>query len=153
MSDCTVDILLVEDNPNDIELAVYAFTKQNIIDRVRIVRDGVEALDFIFCEGEYKQRDHREGPKIIMLDLKIPKISGLEVLQRVKSDPRTKRIPVIALTTSHEFRDVNTCYLLGVNSYITKPVDFDEFSFAITLIRNYWLGLNLFPVEHMSNII
>lgn len=147
MAESSIDILLVEDNPNDIELAMYAFTQNNLADRVHVVRDGVEALQFIFCEGKYDTRNRADGPKIILLDLKLPKIDGLEVLAKIKGDDRTKRIPVIALTTSHEFTDVHSSYMLGVNSYILKPVDFEEFADAIRLIGMYWLKLNLFPFD------
>ena len=122
MTESTIDIMLVEDNPNDIELAVYAFRNNNIDSRTLIVRDGVEALDYIFSRGRYAERRPQDIPKIILLDLKLPKLNGLEVLKQIKSDDTMKKIPVIALTTSKEVTDVNTCYALGVNSYIVKPV-------------------------------
>jgi two-component system response regulator len=146
MPDHRVDILLVEDNPNDVELALFAFEKNGISDRVTIARDGVEALEFLFGEGRYAGRNLKEGPGIILLDLKLPKLDGLEVLRKIKSDLRTKTIPVIALTTSKESSDINTSYLLGINSYIVKPVDFKEFAEAIRLIILYWLTLN--QVQH-----
>ena len=131
MTESTIDIMLVEDNPNDIELAVYAFRKNNIDSRTLIVRDGVEALDYIFSRGRYAERRPQDIPKIILLDLKLPKLNGLEVLKQIKSDDTMKKIPVIALTTSKEVTDVNTCYALGVNSYIVKPVVFADFAEAI----------------------
>ncbi len=147
MPETVIDILLVEDNPSDIELALYAFKTNEIIDRVHIVRDGVEALDYIFRNGKYQNRRVQDIPKIILLDLKLPKVSGLEVLKRIKSDEQMKTIPIIALTTSKELSDVSSCYRSGVNSYIVKPVDFDEFAEAIQSIVNYWLILNHFPKQ------
>lgn len=145
MNDATVDILLVEDNANDIELALYAFSKNGLDGRTRTVRDGEEALEFLFCEGRHSGRLPQEGPKIVLLDLKLPKFDGLMVLRKIKEDPRTKKIPIIALTTSHESSDVATAYEYGTNSYIVKPVEFDEFSATITAISRYWLSLNYFP--------
>ncbi len=147
MTESTIDIMLVEDNPNDIELAVYAFRKNNIDSRTLIVRDGVEALDYIFSRGRYAERRPQDIPKIILLDLKLPKLNGLEVLKQIKSDDTMKKIPVIALTTSKEVTDVNTCYALGVNSYIVKPVVFADFAEAIRLVVAYWLNLNHFPTK------
>ena len=147
MTESTIDIMLVEDNPNDIELAVYAFRKNNIDSRTLIVRDGVEALDYIFSRGRYAERRPQDIPKIILLDLKLPKLNGLEVLKQIKSDDTMKKIPVIALTTSKEVTDVNTCYALGVNSYIVKPVVFADFDEAIRLVVAYWLNLNHFPTK------
>lgn len=140
-----IDILLVEDNPNDIELAIHAFKKNNIDDRVHIVRDGVEALDYLFMTGRYSERRPQDDPKIILLDLKLPKVDGLEVLKKAKSDERTKSIPIIVLTTSKEPSDVSSSYRFGVNSYIVKPVNFEEFAHAIRSIVEYWLTLNHFP--------
>lgn len=146
MPEQSVDILLVEDNPNDVELAMHAFQKHGLEHRVFVARDGVEAVNFLFCLGRFEQRDPATGPKVILLDLKIPKLDGVELLQRIKSDSRTKKIPVIALTTSHERSDVDRCYLYGVNSYVRKPVNFEEFSDAIRLIIHYWLTLNQSPL-------
>lgn len=148
MNSETIDILLVEDNANDIELAMHAFKSNNLTNRFYVVRDGVEALEFLFCQGEYSTRDIGNLPKIILLDLKIPKIDGISVLQKIKRDTRTKNIPVIALTTSHEMTDVNTAYESGVNSYVLKPVDFNEFADALRLISDYWLRLNYMPSQH-----
>lgn len=141
-SDDIVEILLVEDNPNDVELALHALGKHKLANHIQVVRDGAEALDFIFAEGAYSDRRVENGPKVILLDLKLPKIDGLEVLRRVKADPRTKHIPVVVLTSSSEERDVVESYELGVNSYITKPVDFDQFTEAVRHLGYYWLLLN-----------
>ncbi|EKD42702.1 MAG: response regulator receiver protein [uncultured bacterium] len=140
-----VEILLVEDNPNDVELALHAFRKQNLTNQIFTVRDGEEALDFIFCTGAFKQRSSQKAPKVILLDLKLPKISGLEVLKRIKSHQDTKTIPIVILTTSQEDRDVIESYKLGVNSYIIKPVDFTQFSESMRQIGLYWLLLNHLP--------
>ena len=134
-----VELLLVEDNPNDVELTLHVFKKYNLANTVKVARDGAEALEFLFGEGF----DHL--PKLILLDLKLPKVSGLEVLGKLKSDSRTKRIPVVVLTSSREDRDLFLCYELGVNSYIVKPVDFAQFSEAIRQLGLYWLVLNERP--------
>ena len=141
-----VEILLVEDNPNDVELALHAFKKNNIANRIHVVRDGAEALEYIFCTGVYVGRNVNDYPKVILLDLKLPKVDGLEVLRRVKADPRTRMIPVVVLTSSREERDVVESYQLGVNSYITKPVDFQQFTDAVRQLGLYWLLLNQPPV-------
>lgn len=140
-----VEILLVEDNPNDLELALHALKRNNLANHIEIARDGAEALDFIFATGVYAHRDINEIPKLILLDLKLPKVDGLEVLQRVKSDPRTRTIPVVVLTSSREERDVIESYKLGVNSYIVKPVDFEQFTEAVRNLGLYWLLLNQPP--------
>lgn len=147
MMDKPVDILLVEDNPNDIELAVFAFSKNGLTDRVQIVRDGVEAVDFLFCEGQFAGRNPLSGPKIVLLDLKLPKLDGFQVLEKIKKNDRTKTIPVIALTTSHEVSDIARSYASGVNSYIVKPVEFQQFAEAIRMIVQYWLTLNVVRKE------
>ena len=141
-----VEILLVEDNPYDVELTLRALKQHHIANHIHTVRDGAEAVDFIFCTGAYAQRDFNI-PKIILLDLKLPKLDGVEVLQKIKADPRTQRIPVVALTTSNAERDVQECYRLGINSYIVKPLDFKQFSEAIRQVGLYWLLLNRFPSE------
>jgi len=130
-SQSEVEILLVEDNPNDAELALRALKKHNLANHVVVVTDGEEALDFIFGRGAYSGRKVENGPKIIILDLKLPKVDGLEVLRAVKGDERTKIIPIIALTSSNEEKDVIESYRLGVNSYIVKPVEFDKFVIAV----------------------
>ena len=141
-----VEILLVEDNPQDAEMAIRALKKNNLSNNVVHVTDGEEALDFIFARGAYSGRNIESGPKIILLDLKLPKVDGLEVLKIVKSDERTKMIPVIALTSSSEEKDIIESYRLGVNSYIIKPVDFDKFVEAIKGLGYYWLLLNKSPI-------
>jgi CheY-like chemotaxis protein len=137
-----VEILLVEDNPNDVELTLRALKKHNLANNVVVVKDGEEALDFVFARGAYTHRDVENGPKIILLDLKLPKVDGLEVLKAIKSDARTKIIPVIVLTSSKEEKDIVNSYRLGVNSYIVKPVDFDKFIEAVAKLGLYWLLLN-----------
>lgn len=135
-------ILLVEDNADDEELTLRALTKSNILNPVTVVRDGVEALDYLFCRGAHASRDVREQPQVVLLDLKLPKLDGLEVLKAVRNDPRTKRIPVVILTSSAEEQDILTGYELGANSYIRKPVDFTQFVEAVRQLGLYWLVLN-----------
>lgn len=141
-----VEILLIEDNPNDVKLALHAFKKNNLTNRIHIIQDGAEALEFLFCTGRHAQRDPRVGPKLILLDLKLPLIDGLEVLRRIKADPRTRTIPVVILTSSREDRDIVESYQLGVNSYIVKPVDFEQFTEAVRTVGLYWVLLNHPPV-------
>ncbi len=138
----SVEILLVEDNPQDLELTQRALRRANLTNSIHIVRDGAEALEFLFCEGAYTARRIEDSPKIILLDLKLPKIDGLQVLKRVKSDPRTRTIPVVILTSSKEQNDVVESYHLGVNSYIVKPVNFERFAAAVRDVGMYWLLLN-----------
>ena len=140
-----VEILLVEDSPQDQELTMRALRKANLANRIHIVGDGAEALDFIFCEREYATRRIEEAPKVILLDLKLPKVDGLEVLRRIKSDPRTRNTPVVMLTSSKEQRDLIESYDLGVNSYIVKPVNFEQFSGAVLDLGMYWMLLNQQP--------
>jgi two-component system response regulator len=143
MSDTNeIEILLVEDNPNDVELTLRAFGKANLSNRIQVARDGAEALEFIFCEGPHAGRKMENGPKVVLLDLKLPKVDGLEVLQRIKGDPRTRMIPVVVLTSSREQRDVVESYNLGVNSYIVKPVNFERFVEAVEQLGLYWLLMN-----------
>ncbi|MFZ4774089.1 MAG: response regulator [Terrimicrobiaceae bacterium] len=137
-----IEILLVEDNLEDLELAQRALRKANLTNRIHVARDGAEALDFIFCEGEHATRKITDSPKVILLDLKLPKVDGLEVLKRMKADPRTCLIPVVVLTSSKEQNDVVESYRLGVNSYIVKPVNFETFSEAVQQLGMYWLLLN-----------
>lgn len=141
-----VEILLVEDNPQDLELALRALKKANVSNAIQVARDGAEAMEFIFCEGAYAGRRIEQVPKVILLDLKLPKVDGLEVLKRLKSDPRTRLIPVVILTSSKEQRDVIESYNLGVNSYIVKPVDFEGFAKAVSQLGFYWLLFN-HPLE------
>jgi two-component system, response regulator len=138
----TIDILLVEDNPDDLALVLRALRKHGLADRIDVAHDGAEALDFLFCSGAYGHRRIDDRPKVILLDLKLPKVNGLEVLQRLKSDPRTQPIPVVILTSSAQQRDVVESYGLGVNSYIIKPLQLSELTEAVGQIARYWLGLN-----------
>jgi CheY-like chemotaxis protein len=140
-----VEILLVEDNPNDVELTLRALQKQNLSNKVFVVKDGAEALDFMFASGVYSQRKIDKRPRVVLLDLKLPKVDGIEVLKRIKSDPRTNHIPVVMLTSSQEERDVLNSYNLGVNSYIVKPVDFSSFVHAVSELGIYWGNLNKLP--------
>jgi len=144
--DQNVDILLVEDNPNEAQLTIRSFKKSNVANRLIHIDDGAEALDFIFARNKYAGRRIENLPKLILLDLKLPKLSGLEILKKVKEDERTKIIPVIVLTSSKEEPDIIACYKLGVNSYIVKPVNFDSFSKAIVELGMYWMFLNVPPV-------
>lgn len=140
-----IDILLVEDDPNDAELALRAFKKHSDIDNVHWVKDGAEALDFLFARGEYAGRDGGHAPKVVLLDLKLPKIDGIEVLAQIKADPRTRSVPVVMLTSSEEERDVVETYRLGVNSYICKPVDFEKFVEIVSELELYWMVMNRTP--------
>ena len=143
--DQAVELLLVEDNPSDVELTLHVLKKHNFANRIKVVRDGAAALDFVFGVDSRVSRHTGNTPKLILLDLKLPKVNGLEVLGRIKTDPNTKRIPVVVLTSSREDRDLFTCYELGVNSYIVKPVDFEQFTEAIRQLGLYWLLLNQQP--------
>jgi CheY-like chemotaxis protein len=140
-----IEILLVEDNPNDVELALRALTKNNLANRVLIVKDGAEALDFIFGRGAHENRKVENVPRVILLDLKLPKVDGIEVLRSIRSDERTKFIPVVILTSSSEERDIVETYKLGVNSYIVKPVNFEKFIEVVRELGYYWLLLNHRP--------
>jgi two-component system response regulator len=140
-----VEILIVEDTPQDLELTLRALRKANLTNRIHVARDGAEAIEFIFCEGAHSARNIDNGPKVILLDLKLPKIDGIEVLRRVKGDSRTKDIPVVVLTSSKEQKDVVDSYQLGVNSYIVKPVNFERFTSAVGNLGMYWLLLNQPP--------
>ena len=139
------EILLVEDNPNDVELTLRALQKNNLASKVYVVKDGAEALDFIFATGPFAHRKVENLPKVILLDLKLPKVDGIEVLKRVKNDDRTKHTPVVMLTSSQEQRDVLETYSLGVNSYIVKPVEFSNFVRAVSELGVYWGLLNKLP--------
>ena len=138
----TVEILLVEDNPDDATLALRALRKGHVTTKIEHVIDGEQALDFLFCAGAYAERNPENRPKLILLDLKLPKVDGLEVLQRIKADLATRTIPVVMLTSSREERDLVESYQLGVNSYVVKPVDFEQFSEAVRQLGLYWLLLN-----------
>ncbi len=142
-----VEILLVEDNPTDAELATLALKEHNLANKLVWVKDGAEALDFLFGTGAYANRKSENRPKVVLLDLRLPKIDGLEVLRRLKADDRTRRIPVVVVTSSKEDRDVVASYDLGVNSYISKPVEFDEFSKVVSNLGLYWLLINRPPIS------
>jgi len=137
-----IDILLVEDSDTDAEMTIRALRRSNFLNRLYWVRDGVEALDFIMCRGEFSERDPQQMPKVLLLDLKMPRLSGIEVLRELKSQPETRAIPVVVMTSSNQDRDIAECYRLGVNSYVTKPVQFASFSEAIANIGMYWLMVN-----------
>lgn len=145
MENSEIEILLVEDNINDAELTTRALRKNNISNNIIHLKDGAVAIEFLFGMGDYENRDINNKPKIILLDLKMPKVDGLEVLKKVKSSELTKKIPVIILTSSKENPDIEKAYILGANSYIVKPVDFDGFSKAIKEVGFYWLLLNQPP--------
>jgi len=147
MNDQNVEILLVEDNPSDEELTLRALKKYKLSNNIFVVRDGAEALDYIFGTEQYPDRDSNNHLKVILLDLKLPKVDGLEVLRRIKADPKTKHIPVVILTSSSEESDVVESYKLGANSYIVKPVDFKQFTESIREIGMYWLLLNKAPAQ------
>jgi len=140
--DKIVEILLVEDNPQDLALALRALIKAHFSNHIATARDGAEALEFIFCEGPHAERKIENGPRVILLDLKLPKVDGLEVLRRIKADERTKTIPIVMLTSSKEQSDVVESYRLGVNSYIVKPVNFESFAKAVQDLGMYWVLLN-----------
>lgn len=145
MSSNPIEILLVEDNPTDEELTLYALKKNNIKNNIQVVRDGAEALDYLFCTGAYSERKVNKPPKVVLLDLKLPKVDGLEVLERIKGDERTRTIPVVVLTSSEEERDIIESYQLGVNSYIVKPVGFEQFIEAVSQLGLYWVLINKTP--------
>ncbi len=147
MNSGPVEILLVEDNLDDVELALYALSKHHLATRIHVVRDGEEALEYMFCSGRYAARDINDNPRVILLDLKLPKVNGLEVLHRLKSDQRTKVIPVVVLTSSREERDIVESYESGVNSYIVKPVDAEQFNAAVQQVGLYWGVVNQPPSQ------
>ncbi len=140
-----VEILLVEDNPDDLDMTLHALRKMKLANHIQLARDGVEALDFIFCRGPHAARSIEDMPRVILLDLKLPRLDGLEVLRRLKADPRTQGIPVVMLTSSKEQSDVDQSYKLGANSYIVKPVDFEQFAEAVQNLGLYWMLLNQPP--------
>ena len=135
----------MEDNPSDVELTLHSLKSSKLSNQIEVVRDGAEALEFIFCTGTYARRNIENSPKMVLLDLKLPKVDGLEVLRAVKSDPRTRPIPVVVLTSSGEERYIIESYQLGVNSYIVKPVDFEQFTSVVRQLGFYWLLLNQSP--------
>jgi CheY-like chemotaxis protein len=137
-----IDLLLVEDDPNDLELSLRALRKRQLADKIHVARDGEEALDFLFCRGDYAARQFEEPPRVVILDLKLPKINGLEVLSHLKADARTRLVPVVVLTSSHEPRDMLRVYELGVNSFIQKPIDYEDFQKLIGELGHYWIFVN-----------
>jgi two-component system, response regulator len=147
LPDEPLEILLVEDNPNDVELTLHALDRAKLGNRIEVVRDGAEALDFLFCQGPYADRVEWNRPRLVLLDLKLPKLTGLEVLAKIRDDSRTKTLPVVVLTSSREDTDVEAAYRLGVNSYIVKPVDFDQFTDSVSKLGMYWLLMNQPPVK------
>ena len=137
-----VEILVVEDNPNDAELTLRALRKNKLANHVFVAKDGAEALDFFFCRGQFMSRDISHPPKVVLLDLKLPKVNGLEVLKIVKEDDRTAHIPIVVVTSSREEPDIAEAYKLGANSYVVKPVDFEQFLNAMSSLGLYWLLVN-----------
>jgi len=137
-----VEILVVEDNPYDYELTTRALKKINMANKIYWIKDGAEALDFIFCAGKYAKRSLADGPKLILLDLKLPKVDGIQVLEKIKADPATRIIPVVMLTSSQEESDIVASYKLGINSYIVKPVDFQKFMETVSKAGFYWMLIN-----------
>lgn len=137
-----IDILLVEDSQQDAELTIRAFKKYNLNNNIIRVEDGAEALDFLFCKGKFADRSTQNNPKVVLLDLKLPKVNGLEVLEKIKNDPNLKTIPVVILTSSNEDPDIKKAYAIGANSYVVKPVEFEKFMEAIKNLGYYWLLIN-----------
>ena len=142
MTNRAIDILLVEDNKDDVELTLHALRRENLANNIHVARDGEEALQFLFCNGEFADRSFDHPPRLVLLDLKLPKVDGMDVLKRLKADPRTRTIPVVILTSSKEERDLVNGYGLGANSYIQKPVDFDQFRDTVKNVGLYWLVIN-----------
>ncbi len=147
MIETPVDILLVDDNPNDLDLTAHALKRSDEVHCIQTAGDGVEALDFVFCTGRYASRSTTNLPRLILLDLKLPRLDGWDVLQRIKGDPRTMHIPMVVLTSSSDQNDMARCYQLGANSFIIKPVDYDEFLQVARTLATYWLSLNHLPGE------
>jgi len=141
------NILLIEDNPDDIELTIRAFKKNNLKNEIIVIKDGEKAVDYINCTGEYIERDQNKQPAVILLDLKLPKVDGIEILRQIKTNPKMKVIPVVILTSSLEEKDIENGYSYGANSYIRKPVDFNKFQEAVQYLGIYWLLLNELPRE------
>jgi two-component system, response regulator len=146
MPERQVEILLVEDNKDDVELTLHALRREKLANHIHVARDGEEALEFLFCNGAYSERSFDHPPRLVLLDLKLPKVDGMEVLKRLKEDPRTRTIPVVILTSSKEERDLVNGYGLGANSYIQKPVDFEQFLDTVKNVGLYWLLINETPV-------
>jgi two-component system response regulator len=150
MSDTQVDILLVDDSQEDVDLALHALRAEGLANSIFIARDGEEALDFLLCRGPHAERSFEDPPKLVLLDLKLPKVDGMQVLKEIKNDERTKTIPVVMMTSSKEERDRVMSYNLGVNSYLQKPVAFDEFRKVVKLLGLYWVVVNQPPVTHVN---
>src|SRR3981081_832515 len=150
MNSGKLDILLVEDNQDDMDLALHALKQGRLANSIFVARDGEEALDFLFCRGAFAQRSFEHPPKLVLLDLKLAKVVGIEVLKQVKSDPRTRTIPIVIMTSSKEERDLVSGYNLGANSYIQKPVDFDQFRETVKSVGLYWIVTNQPPVNEDS---
>ncbi|HWZ84404.1 MAG TPA: response regulator [Terriglobales bacterium] len=142
------DILIVEDDQDDLDLALHALEREHLANKIFVARDGEEALDFLFCRGAFADRSFEHPPKVVLLDLKLPKVNGIEILKQVKSDPRTKSVPVVILTSSKEERDLMESYNLGANSYIQKPVDFKQFRETVKSLGMYWLLVNQVPASN-----
>lgn len=142
MNSTPVEILLIEDNPSDVKLTLKALQKHNLANKVTVLKDGAEALDFLFAKGLYADRNYKEIPKVIFLDLKLPLVDGIEVLRKIKSEEATKKIPVVVLTSSKESKDIDACYGLGVNSYVVKPLDFEKFLNSVSNLGLYWVLMN-----------
>ncbi len=145
MSEHTVEILLVEDNPADVELTLHALRREKLANKIEVVGDGEEALDFLFCRNHFSGRSFDRPPRLVLLDLKLPKVDGMEVLRAIKADPRTRAIPVVILTASKEEKDLINGYQLGVNAYIQKPVDFEKFRDIVRQLGLFWLVVNQPP--------
>jgi two-component system, response regulator len=143
-----VEILLVDDSQDDVDLTLHALRAEKLANRVFVVRDGEEALEFLFCTGPHAQRSFEHPPKLVLLDLKLPKVDGMQVLKQIKADARTKTIPVVMMTSSREERDLVSGYILGANSYLQKPVDFDEFRKLVKVLGMYWLVTNRAPITN-----
>lgn len=150
MTQGQIEILLVEDNADDIELTLHALRKENLANSIHVARDGEQALEFLFCNGAHAERCFSPPPKLVLLDLKLPKVDGMEVLRRLKGDARTKTIPVVILTSSREERDLVNSYGLGANSYIQKPVDFEQFRETVKSVGLYWLLVNQIPAPQAT---
>jgi CheY-like chemotaxis protein len=144
-AEAEIDLLLVEDNASDAELAIRELRRHKFANRIHIVRDGAEALDFVFCRGAYHTRSFSRPPKVILLDMKLPKVSGLDVLKAIKGDPRTRAVPVVVMTSSAEQRDLIESYKFGVNAYVQKPIDFEDFRQVIERFGMFWLAVNSAP--------
>jgi CheY-like chemotaxis protein len=153
MTQRQIEILLVEDNPDDVELTLHALRKEKLANNIHVARDGEEALQFLFCTGAFAARSFERPPKLVLLDLKLPKVDGMEVLRRLKADARTKTIPLVILTSSKEERDLVNSYGLGANSYIQKPVDFDQFRQTVKTVGLYWLVINQPPVPEVPGVM